>query len=159
MAESIESRLKALGYELPSAPAAVGFYVPVTRVGSLLVTSGQLPFVGKEIMFAGRVGAELHEEDGMNAARICVVNALAQIKACAGSLEAIRQVVRLEGYVHSAPEFRNQPHVLNAASELLVQALGEAGRHTRVAVGVSEMPLNAAVQIALWVDVEVPAES
>jgi enamine deaminase RidA (YjgF/YER057c/UK114 family) len=154
MNTEIESKLAALGLELPTAPAAVGFYVPVVRTGNLVITSGQLPFVGKQIAFEGKLGDNLHEQDGYNAARLCVLNALAQVKACVGSLDAVRRVVRVEGYVHSAPGFRGQPHVLNGASELLVELFGDAGKHTRVAVGVSEMPLNAAVQLALWVEVE-----
>jgi len=150
---TIEKKLQDLGLQLPAAPPPVGAYVPVIRTGNLVITSGQLPSIGKEIAFAGRLGAELHEEDGRNAARICCVNALAQIKACVGSLEKIKRIVRVEGYVHSAPGFRGQPQVLNGASELLVEVLGEAGRHTRIALGIAEMPLSAAVQLCLWAEV------
>ena len=154
MSGRIEDKLQRLGWELPSAPPAVGLYVPVLRTGNLVITSGQLPFVGKEITFAGKLGAELHEQQGFDAARISALNALAQIKACIGDLEKVRRIVRVEGYVHSAPGFHAQPAVVNGASELLVDLFGEAGKHTRVALGVSEMPLNAAVQIALWAEVE-----
>ena len=150
---TIEAKLQEIGLQLPSAPPPVGAYVPVIRTGNLVITSGQLPFIGKQIAFEGRVGAELHEQDGWNAARICCVNALAQIKACVGSLEKVKRIVRVEGYVHSAPNFRGQPHVLNGASELLVELFGDAGRHTRIAVGIAEMPLNAAVQLCLWAEV------
>lgn len=150
---TIEQRIRDLGHELPSAPAAVGSYVPVLRTGNLVVTSGQLPFVGKELVFVGKLGAELHEDDGCNAARLCVLNALAQIKACIGDLEKITRIIRVEGYVHSAPKFQNQPQVLNAASDFLVEVFGEKGKHTRVALGVHEMPLNAAVQVAVWAEV------
>ncbi|MFQ5733695.1 MAG: RidA family protein, partial [Planctomycetaceae bacterium] len=132
----------------------VGFYVPVLRTGNLVVTSGQLPFVGKELVFTGKLGGELHEEDGCNAARICALNALAQIKACIGDLDKVTRIVRVEGNVHSAPGFQGQPHVLNGASEFLVEVFGEKGKHTRTALGISEMPLNAAVQLSLWVEVE-----
>jgi len=152
--QTVEDRLRSAGVELPEAPAAVGFYLPVLQTGNLVVTSGQLPLVGKTLAFTGHVGGNLHEQEGRDAARLCVVNALAQIKACVGSLERVRRVVRLEGYVNSAPGFISQPAVLNSASELLVQAFGEAGKHTRVAVGVSELPLNAAVEVALWVEVD-----
>ncbi|MFN8858427.1 MAG: RidA family protein [Planctomycetaceae bacterium] len=148
----IELKLHEMDLALPTAPPPVGYYVPVLRTGNLVITSGQLPFIGKQLAFAGRLGAELHEEDGRNAARLCVLNALSQVKACLGSLELIRQVVRVEGYVLSAPGFSNQPQVLNAASELLVHLFGEQGKHVRTAVGVAEMPLNAAVQLALWVE-------
>ncbi len=150
---TIEMKLQELGLQLPVAPPAVGAYVPVIRTGNLVVTSGQLPFVGKQIAFAGKLGAELHEQDGWNAARLCTVNALAQIKACVGSLDKIKRIVRVEGYVHSAPDFRGQSQVLNGASELLVELFGDAGRHTRIALGVAEMPLNAAVQLGLWAEV------
>ena len=150
---TIEAKLQEIGLQLPSAPPPVGAYVPVIRTGNLVITSGQLPFIGKQIAFEGRVGAELHEQDGWNAARICCVNALAQIKACVGSLEKVKRIVRVEGYVHSAPSFRGQPHVLNGASELLVELFGDAGRHTRTALGIAEMPLNAAVQLCLWAEV------
>jgi len=150
----IEDRLHQLGHELPSAPEAVGFYIPVIHTGNLVVTSGQLPFVGKEIVFAGKLGAELHEHEGFDAARICALNALAQIKACIGDLDKVKQIVRIEGNVHSAPGFQEQPHVLNGASELIVEIFGDKGKHTRTAIGVNEMPLNAAVQISLWAEVE-----
>lgn len=150
---TIEAKLVELGLRLPTAPPPVGSYAPVVRTGNLVVTSGQLPFIGKQIAFEGKVGSQLHEQDGWNAARICAVNALAQIKSCVGSLEKIRQIVRVEGYVHSAPDFRGQPHVLNGASELLVELFGDRGRHTRIALGVAEMPLNAAIQLCLWVEV------
>jgi len=153
MNSTIEEKLQKLGYELPTPPQAVGSYVPALRTGNLVVTSGQLPFIGKELMFTGKLGDELHEEEGANAARLCAVNALAQIKACVGDLSKVTQIVRVEGYVHSAPGFQNQPKVLNGASELLSTVFGEAGRHTRVALGVSEMPLGAAVQLAIWAEV------
>lgn len=151
----VEARLKELGHELPRAPAAVGSYVPVLRTGNLVVTSGQLPFVGKEIVFTGKIGPQhLHEEDGVHAARICALNALAQIKACIGDLDKVKRIVRVEGYVHSVPGYQGQPHVLNGASELLTEAFGEAGKHTRIALAVTEMPLDAAVQLVIWAEVE-----
>jgi enamine deaminase RidA (YjgF/YER057c/UK114 family) len=93
------------------------------------------------------------EEDGQNAARICLLNALAQVKALVGSLDHVARIVRLDGFVQSAPGFHNQPLVLNGASNLLLEVFGEAGRHTRTAVGVASLPLDAAVEIALWVEV------
>ena len=149
---NIEERLAELGHTLPQAPPPVGYYVPVLQTGNTIVTSGQLPFVGKELAFQGKVGGEVTIEQGQHAARLCILNALAQVKAALGSLERIKQVIRLEGYVHSAAGFDQQPVVLNAASELLVEALGDAGKHTRIALGISEMPLHAPVQIALWVE-------
>lgn len=154
MSGKVEAKLKQLGYDLPSPPDAVGSYVPVVQTGSLLVTSGQLPVAAREVVFKGKVGAELNEEDARNAARICVLNALAQLKAHLGDLDRVTRVVRMEGYVQSAPKFTAQAQVLNGASELLGQAFGPAGKHTRVAVGVAELPLNAAVEVALWVEAE-----
>lgn len=153
MSGQIEERIRSLGQELPSAPEAVGFYVPVLQTGNLVITSGQLPFVGKELPFTGKLGAELHESQGLDAARICALNALAQIKACIGDLERIRRIVRVEGYVHSAPGFEGQASVVNGASEFFVEVFGERGKHTRIALGIHEMPFNAAVQLAVWAEV------
>ena len=149
----VEQRLSQHGHTLPSAPEAVGFYVPVIRMGNLVVTSGQLPMVGKELMFKGKVGSELHEEQAFHAAKMCALNALAQIKACIGSLDRVTRIVRVEGYVQSADGFSKQPQVINGASELLVQAFGDAGKHTRIAVGANELPLNAAVELVIWAEV------
>ncbi|MBC8114808.1 MAG: RidA family protein, partial [Candidatus Saccharimonas sp.] len=135
------------------APEAIGFYVPVIRTGNLVITSGQLPVIGKELMFKGKVGSDLHEEDGANAARLCALNALAQIKSCIGSLDRVTRIVRVEGYVQSAEGFTKQPAVINGASELLVQAFGDAGKHTRIAVGANELPINAAVELVVWAEV------
>ena len=154
MSQTPESRIMELGHTLPSPPQAVGSYIPATQFGNVIVTSGQLPFIGSELMFKGKVGDHLHEDDGSNAASICLLNALAQIKTVIGELSKIKRVIRLEGYVHSAPGFDRQPYVLNAASQMLTDIFGDQGKHTRVALGISEMPLNAAVQLALWVDVE-----
>lgn len=150
---TVEDRLKAHGHEIPAAPAAVANYIPVIRTGNLVLTSGQLPTVGKEVMFQGKVGRELTEEQGQHAARMCALNALAQIKTAIGSLERVKRIVRVEGYVQSAPGFSQQPGVINGASNLLVEAFGDAGKHTRIAVGVSELPLNAAVELAVWAEV------
>ena len=148
-----EERLKEHGYELPAAPASIGSYVPVVKFGHMIVTSGQLPFQGQTLAFIGKVGGNLSEHDGVNAARIAVLNGLAQIKASLGSLDKVRQIVRVEGYVNSAPGFHNQPFVLNGASNLLAEVFGEHGRHTRIAVGVSELPMDAAVEIVIWAEV------
>jgi enamine deaminase RidA (YjgF/YER057c/UK114 family) len=153
MTSSVEQRLKLHGHEVPAAPEAVGFYVPVLRTGNLVITSGQLPLIGKQLMFTGKLGRELHEEEGANAARLCALNALAQIKSCIGSLDRVTRIVRVEGYVQSAEGFTKQPAVINGASELLVHAFGDAGKHTRIAVGANELPLNASVEIAVWAEV------
>jgi len=153
MPDRIETRLTELGFKLPTAPAAVGAYAPATQVGNLVITSGQIPFVDGELVLPGKLGGELTEEDGVKAAQICALNALAQIKACVGSLDKVKRILRLEGYVHAAPGFRRHANVLNGASELLNHLYGENGKHTRIALGVNEMPLGAALQICLWAEV------
>lgn len=153
MSQTPEERIQELGQTLPSPPQAVGSYIPATQFGNVIVTSGQLPFIGSELMFKGKIGDHLHEDDGSHAACICLLNALAQIKAITGELSSITKIIRLEGYVHSAPGFDRQPYVLNAASQLLTDIFGDKGKHTRVALGISEMPLEAAVQLALWVEI------
>lgn len=153
MISAVEERLARHGHTVPTAPEVLGAYVPAIRFGNLVVTSGQLPMVGKELMFKGKVGKELHEEDAFHAARMCALNALSQIKACMVNLDQVTRIVRVEGYVQSAEGFSRQPQVINGASELLVQAFGDAGKHTRIAVGVSELPMNAAVELAIWAEV------
>ena len=153
MSGLVEQRLSQHGHTVPHAPEAIGFYVPVLQTGNLVITSGQLPMAGKELMFKGKVGKELHEEEGFHAARMCALNALAQIKACIGDLDRVTRIVRVEGFVQSADGFTKQPQVVNGASELLVQAFGDAGRHTRISVGVNELPMNAAVEVAVWAEV------
>lgn len=150
---SVEARLRTQGQEIPAAPAAVGCYLPAIRTGNLVVTSGQLPSIGKEVVFQGKIGLDVTEEQGRHAARLCALNALAQIKTLIGSLDRVTQIVRVEGYVQSAAGFSSQPAVINGASDLLVAAFGDYGKHTRIAVGVSELPLNAAVELAIWVEV------
>jgi len=149
----VEQRLNDSGHPLPHAPAAVANYVPAVRTGNLVVTSGQLPVVGKEVMFTGKLGRDIHEEDGQHAARLCALNALAQIKSLVGNLDYVTRVVRVEGYVQSADGFTKQPQVVNGASDLLITAFGEKGKHTRIAVGAAELPLNAAVELVVWVEV------
>ena len=153
MTGTVEQRLSQHGHTIPTAPEAVGFYVPVTRIGNLVVTSGQLPMAGKQLIFKGKVGHDVHEEDAFHAAKMCALNALAQIKSCIGNLDRVIRIVRVEGYVQSADGFSNQAQVINGASELMVQAFGEAGRHTRIAVGANELPLNATVELVVWAEV------
>ena len=150
--DQIAQRLQELGITLPPAPPAVGSYVPVLRFGNFVVTSGQLPFREGQLIATGRVGSDVTVEQAQEAARCCVLNAIAQLRAAVGQLDQIKQIFRLDGYVHAAPGFHEHPIVLNAASELLTAIFGERGKHTRVALGVHDMPLNAPVQIALWAE-------
>ena len=149
---SVPQRLAELGLSLPAAPAALGAYVPVVISGNWAITAGQIPMQNGQLLFPGAVGDSVTVEQAQQAARQCILNGLAQLQAALGSLDRIRRIVRLDGYVCSAPGFQAQPSVLNAASELLGQLFGDAGRHARVAVGVSELPLGAPVEIALWVE-------
>lgn len=141
-------QLKALGLTLPQVPAPVGSYVPVRRTGNLLYTSGTLPLQDGKLAYVGKVGQELTVEQAQSAARICALNLLALAQSQAGSLEAVAAVVSLTGYVNGVDGFSQSPAVLNGASDLLVQVLGDAGRHTRSAVSVNGLPMNAPVEIS-----------
>ncbi|MEZ5355906.1 MAG: RidA family protein [Bryobacteraceae bacterium] len=149
-----EQQLKALGLELPEPPKAVGAYVTWVRTGNLVVTSGQLPWENGRMRWPGRVGEEIDVERGYSAARLAALNAIAQLKAATGDLEKVRRIVRLEGNVHCGENFRGHPRVLDGASELLTAVFGERGLHTRTAIGVRDMPLNACVQLSVWAEVD-----
>ena len=151
---SVEAKLMELGIQLPPPPPAVAAYEPWMRTGNLILTSGQLPWKNGELAFSGKCGAEITEDQGYQAARQCAINAISQLKAAAGDLDRVRQIVKVDGYVHTAPGFRGHPQVLNGASELIRSVFGERGRHARLAVGIDEMPLNAAVQICVPAEIE-----
>jgi len=144
---SYEDRLKQLGFKLPQAPKPVATYVPAVRAGELLFLSGVLPMQNGQLAFTGKLGRELTVEQGMEAARIAILNALAIAKQELGTLDRIARVVKVVGHVASAEGFTDQPQVLNGASDLLVEIFGEAGRHARVAIGAAELPRRAAVEI------------
>ena len=144
-------RIRELGYELPSVPNPAGSYVPATSAGSLLFTAGQLPFEEGQLRYTGKVGNDVSVEAAKEAARLCALNALAAI-AEAGSLENVRRVVKVTGYVASATGFNRQPEVINGASEFLGEVFGERGTHARSAVGVAELPLDAPVEVELIVE-------
>jgi enamine deaminase RidA (YjgF/YER057c/UK114 family) len=147
MSGTVEQRLKQLGIELPTPPAAVANYVPFVATGRLVFVSGQLPLENGKLAVAGKLGAGVALEDGVRAARLCAINLLAQARAAAGgSLDGVR-LLKLTAFVASAPEFTDQPKVVNGASDLLAEVLGEAGRHARAAVGAPSLPLDAAVEI------------
>jgi len=148
-----EEKLRALGLELPPAPKPVGAYVPAVRTGNLVFVSGQLPMKDGELMTMGHVGGEVTLEEARQCALQAALNALAAVAAEIGGLKHVARIVRVTGYVASAPGFTEQAKVLNAASELLVEVFGEAGRHSRVAVGAAELPLGAPVELELVVEV------
>lgn len=149
---SVEQSLKQLGYSLPERRAPLGSYVPALRMGSMLYTSGQISGTA-EREIKGRLGADLSVEQGRDAARLAMLNCLAAVATELGSLDAVKRVVRVAGYVNSAPGFIRQAEVMNGASDLLGQLYGEAGRHVRAAVGVNELPAGFAVEVELWVEV------
>lgn len=149
--QSIEQRLVELGIELPEAPQPIAAYVPVIRTGDLLFTSGTGPIVGGKPSVTGKVGSDLTVEEGYQAARQTVLNLLAVVKRELGSLDRVDRIVKVLGFVASAPGFNRQPEVINGASHLLEQIFGERGRHARSAVGTSELPLNIPVEIEMVV--------
>ncbi|WP_409427523.1 RidA family protein [Mycobacterium sp. SMC-11] len=154
---SWRARLTELGIELPDVVAPLAAYVPAVRTGNLVYTSGQLPMQAGELPRTGKVGAEVSPEDGHALARICALNALAAVDALVG-LDAVARVVKVVGFVASAPNFNGQPAVVNGASDLLGEVFGDAGKHARSAVGVSELPLNAPVEVELIVELKAAAE-
>lgn len=154
---SVEARLKELGIVLPQAAAPVANYVPAVRAGSLLVISGQLCLgAGGKLADAhkGKVGGNVSQELAKEAARLCAINLLAQAKAALGSLDAIRRCVRLGGFINSTPDFIPLPAVMNGASDLMVEVLGDAGRHARTTVGVAQLPLDAVVEVEAMFEVQ-----
>jgi enamine deaminase RidA (YjgF/YER057c/UK114 family) len=152
-ADTPESRLAAAGLALPPAPKPVGHYVPAVRTGNLVFVSGQLPTKDGELMTQGHVGGEVTLEVAQACVRQAALNALAVVAAEAGGLSNVRRVVRLTGHVASAPGFRDQALVMNAASELMVLAFGDLGRHSRAALGAAELPLGAPVELEMIVEV------
>jgi len=146
---SPEERLRELGIELPAAPAPIGSYVPAVRSGDLLYLSGMLPLREGKLKRTGRVGESLSLDEAQGEARQAVVSALSVVKAQIHTLEGVVRCVKLTGYVASAPDFTDQPKVLNTASDLLYEVLGDKGRHARSAVGVQVLPLNAPIEIEL----------
>lgn len=147
MNETIEQRLAQLGVKLASPTRVVASYVPTMRVGNTLVTSGQLPLKDGQLVAKGLLGSEVGVGQGQHAAKCCAVNVLAQAKAALGDLERIQRLVKITVFVASAPGFFEQHVVANGASDLFVSVLADKGQHTRSAVGVASLPMNAAVEI------------
>lgn len=149
----IEEKLYALGITLPIPPKPAGSYIPVVRTGNLVFVSGQIPISNGKVLYSGKVTKDLSIEDAQKAARLCIINALAQLKSEFGNLDKISKIVRVSGFVNSPPEFIEQPKVINGASDFLFEIFEEAGQHARIAVGVSSLPLNSAVEIDLIVEI------
>ena len=146
-------RLAELRLTLPPVAAPGGAYVPAVRSGAFVYTSGQLPTVDGKLPAVGKVGGEVSVSDAAGLARTCALNALAAAASQAGGLDGIRRIVKVTGFVASAPGFGGQPQVVNGASELLIEVFGEDGRHARSAVGVAELPLNSPVEVELIAEV------
>lgn len=148
MTGRIDSRLAELGIQLPPAAPAVANYVPYVVSGNLVFVSGQLPMRDGKPAVLGVLGRDVTTENGARAARLCGLNLLAQVKAaCGGDLDRVRRVVKLTGFVACTHDFTDQPKVINGASDLMVEVLGDAGRHARAAVGAPSLPLDAAVEV------------
>jgi len=142
----IEEKIKSIGIKLPNPPNPAGSYIPVVKSGNLLYVSGQIPMEDGKVVFTGKV-SDANIETAQKSARVCAINILAQLKKELGDLEKISRIVRLSGFVNSGPEFTQQPKVINAASDLFYEIFGECGKHSRIAVGVSSLPLNSMTEI------------
>ena len=146
---SIELKLQELGLTLPEPAKPVAAYVPAVQVSGTVYTSGQIPLVKGEVKYKGKLGQEFTVEEGYEAAKICALNCLAAAKGVIGNLDRIEKVIKVVGFVNSAPGFTDQPKVVNGASELLGKVFGPAGEHARSAVGVAELPLGVAVEVEM----------
>ena len=145
---TIENKLEELNIELPNAPDPVGAYVAFKKIGNLLFISGQLPISKDGKIIKGKIGADLNLEDGQKASKLCVINILAQVKkALGGDLNKVKNCIKITGFVNSTDDFKDQPKVINPASEILSNIFGEKGKHTRAAVSTNSLPLGAAVEI------------
>ena len=144
---AIENRLSELGVTLPESAAPAANYVPFVRTGTQLFISGQLPMDTGKIAFTGKLGGGVSVDDGKAAAKACAINLLAQAKAATGDLDKVVRLVKIVGFVNSTAEFTDQPQVINGASDFLVDAMGDAGRHARSAVSAASLPFGAAVEI------------
>ncbi len=155
----IDGRLAELGISLPVAPAPVANYVPFVVTGTLVVISGQIPLRDGKIAYTGKVGAGVSPETGTEAARLCMVNLLAQLKAaCGGDLDRVVRVVRLGGFIAAPAEFTGHPAVMNGASDLAVAVFGDAGRHARTTIGVPSLPGDATVEVEGMFEISFPVE-
>ena len=148
----IENKLKELDIEIPTPPNPAGSYIPVVKTGNLAFVSGQIPMKNGKVVFEGKVPQKQSVDSAKEAAKICIINGLAQLKANLGSLDKITKFVRISGFVNSESDFTEQPQVINAASDLLVNIFGDIAKHSRIAVGVSSLPLNSTVEIDMVVE-------
>ena len=147
------NKLKENNIILPVPPNPAGSYIPVVLTGNLAFVSGQIPIKDGDLKFTGKVPDEQSIETAQNAAKLCIINALAHLNAYLGTLDNITKIVKISGFVNSNPSFTEQPKIINAASDLLFEIFGEAGKHSRIAIGVSSLPLNSTVDIDMIVEV------
>ncbi|HVO73983.1 MAG TPA: RidA family protein [Ignavibacteriaceae bacterium] len=145
----VEERIKELGFDFPETARPLAVYVPAVFANNFVFTAGQIPSVKGELKYKGKLGKELKEEEGKKASEICILNCLAAVKRVVGNLDRVEQIVKVSVFVNSSEGFTNQPEVANGASELLEKIFGEKGKHARSAIGVSELPRNAAVEIEM----------
>lgn len=154
MAGNVEKRLEELGIKLPAPTTPVANYVPFVRTGNFLVLSGQICFdADGKLVAKGKLGGNVSIEDGQKAARACATNLLAQVKAAIGDLDKVTRVIRLGGFINCVPEFTDGPKVMNGASDLMVEAFADKGRHARTTVGVAALPADAAVEVEGYFEV------
>jgi len=149
----IKERLKDLGISIPNAPKPAGSYVPVVLTGKLAFVSGQIPIKDGQVVYQGKVGDTQSIGDAQEAAKLCVINGLAQIEAYCGTLDNLEKIIKISGFVNSTKDFTEHPKVINAASDLLMKIFDEKGRHSRIAIGVSSLPLNATIEIDMVVEI------
>jgi len=149
-----EEKIKQMGITIPEVVKPLAAYIPAMQVGNLVMTSGQVPISEGKVKYSGKVGSDLSEEEGKEAAKLCALNCLSAIKSVIGNLDKIKRVVKLTVFVSSAEGFTAQPKVANGASEFIGEIFGDAGKHVRSAVGVSELPLNSAVEIEMIVEIK-----
>jgi enamine deaminase RidA (YjgF/YER057c/UK114 family) len=149
-----EEKIKKMGITIPEVVRPLAAYIPAMQVGNLVMTSGQVPISAGKVKYMGKVGSDLSEEEGKEAAKLCALNCLSAIKSVIGTLDKIKRVVKLTVFVSSAEGFTAQPKVANGASEFIGEIFGDAGKHVRSAVGVSELPLNSAVEIEMIVEIQ-----
>ena len=148
----IEDKLMELGITIPTPPSPAGSYIPVVTTGNLAFVSGQIPMKEGKVVFEGKVPEKQSVDSAREAAKICIINGLAQLKANLGSLDKITKFIRISGFVNSEPDFTEQPKVINAASDLLVEVFGDMAKHSRIAVGDASLPLNSTVEIDMIVE-------
>jgi enamine deaminase RidA (YjgF/YER057c/UK114 family) len=153
MAADIEKNLKDLGIELPAPAAPAANYIPFTIAGNILTISGQIPMGPNGVEFVGKLGDTADTATGQDAARLCAINILAQAQMALGDLSRIKQVMKIQGFVNSTPDFTDHPEVINGASDLLVAVLGDAGKHARAAVGMSSLPRGVAVEVDCTIEI------